>query len=92
MKVIKFSATWCGPCKVYAPFFDKVAEMEEFNGITFEKIDVEDEGARELCEKYKITSVPTTIILDDDGNVIRKFSGIMSVLDLTSIIKQNKNG
>jgi thiol-disulfide isomerase/thioredoxin len=40
-KVLKFSATWCAPCRTYASTFKKVSEMEDFKDITFEAIDIE---------------------------------------------------
>ena len=38
MKVIKFYADWCGPCKTYAPVFDKV--VKELN-VEYENINVD---------------------------------------------------
>lgn len=62
--VIDFYATWCGPCKVYKPVFDKVAK--EFAGnATFVRVDVD--KCRSLAAQYNISSIPTTVILTPDG-------------------------
>lgn len=35
-KVMRIGASWCAPCRLYAPTFKKVSEMEEYSDITFE--------------------------------------------------------
>jgi thiol-disulfide isomerase/thioredoxin len=40
-----FGATWCGPCKVIGPAFVEVAEKRGPEGVTFVKIDVDDNSA-----------------------------------------------
>ena len=76
MKVIKFSATWCAPCKVFANTFNAVKEKYSNKGIDFLVYDVEeDEKGVELAEKYGIRGVPTVIFADDDFNKIDSISG-----------------
>jgi len=82
IEVIKFSSTWCQPCKVYDPIFDKV--KKSIDGILFRKIDVDVDS--DLTLKYNIKSVPTTIILNN-GEEINRFSGVKSEEQLTTIIK-----
>lgn len=84
-KVLKFSATWCGPCKVYKPIFEKTAKDEKYSSITFEALDVEtcDE---ELIGKYGIKSVPTTILLNENDEVLKKIIGSVSEHDLVSVL------
>jgi thiol-disulfide isomerase/thioredoxin len=86
-KIIKCSASWCQPCHVFAKTFEKVAEMEEYNGIKFEQIDIEeDENAELLVEKFSIRSVPTTLILGENDELIYKLSGNLPLKDFTEII------
>lgn len=87
-KVIKTSATWCQPCKAYKPTFEKVKEMDEFKNLIFEEIDVEDEGTEELVEKYKVQSVPTTLFLDESGNLINRLVGVVSFQTLIDTINK----
>lgn len=74
MKVLKFSAAWCGPCKAYATVFEEVAKMDEFKDVEFVNLDVED--ADDLVSKYKISSVPTTVIINNDN--VNKIIGSVS--------------
>lgn len=87
--VIKFSASWCAPCRVYADTFKRVSEMDEFKGIEFKSIDIEnDEDGELMVEKYQIRSVPTTILADENGDVIYKLMGNVSLKDLIDFINK----
>ncbi len=72
-KFLYFSAEWCGPCKVYGPIIDKVSKN---NNIEINKIDVDQNP--DLALKYGIRSIPTTLIIDDAGVVLKKFIGVQS--------------
>jgi thioredoxin 1 len=53
--LVDFWASWCGPCRMFAPVFDKAAE--EHPDIVFGKVDTEAEQA--LAGAANITSIPT---------------------------------
>lgn len=87
-KVIKFSATWCAPCKALAPKFHNVSELEEFKDIEFKEVDIEeDDEADELVEKYKIRNVPTIVLADEWGAALKTLIGNVQESDIVSIIK-----
>lgn len=86
MKVIKLSASWCGPCKVYAPIFEKVSKMEEFKNIIFSEVDVED--SPELAEKYNIRNVPTTLIINELDECVKRLAGLQTEENLVQTIKE----
>lgn len=91
-KIIKFSASWCGPCKMIKPTFEKVSSMEEFKNIEFISYDIEeDEQGVELVEKYNIRNVPTIVIADEDDEPIKKIIGLVSEKELINLIKDNTN-
>ena len=69
-KVIKFYATWCGPCKVYGKTWDKV--VEKYDGqVEFVDIDIEADTTG-LAAKYKVKSIPHTVLIKEDGTEIAK--------------------
>ena len=70
MKLLYFSAPWCGPCRVFGPIMDKVAQ----SGVPVQKINVDDNS--DLTMKYSIRNVPTVIKVDSKGNMISSFVGV----------------
>jgi thioredoxin 1 len=71
VKVKRFTATWCGPCKQLAPLFEQI--QTSFPDIIFETIDVDQN--KEQTAEYFITSVPT-VIFEKDGYAKQRFTGI----------------
>ena len=82
-KVIKFYATWCGPCKVYGKVWDKVIPTYT-DQIQFANIDI-DKDTTGLANKLKIESVPTTVLIREDGSQLKKV-GRLSTEELTELI------
>jgi thioredoxin 1 len=66
VEVLKFSATWCGPCRALAH------TLEGVEGITNIDIDKDQETAR----KYGIRSVPALIFLKDGAEIARSVGAI----------------
>ncbi len=56
--IIDFWAPWCGPCRSFAPVFEKTAE--EYPDVTFAKVNTEVE--QELAGMFNIRSIPTLMI------------------------------
>jgi thioredoxin-like negative regulator of GroEL len=66
MKTAKyFTASWCGPCKAFKPIIKELIE----EGQPIEILDIDEYP--DLAIYFKILSVPTTIILDDDQEIER---------------------
>ena len=68
--LIKFWASWCGPCKSFAPIFDQFAMENE--DILCCSVDCEKE--RPLAEKFSVMSIPT-VVLVKDGQEIKQSRG-----------------
>lgn len=62
MKIILFGADWCIPCQGFKPVFKEI--MKEVEGVEFEIVNVDLEP--ELRSKYRVMSVPTIIVLEDE--------------------------
>lgn len=82
-KIIKFYATWCGPCKIYGKTWDNVKPKYD-DQLEFIDIDV-DKDTSGLAAKYKVMSVPTTVLIKEDGSTLVK-SGRLSADELTELI------
>lgn len=83
IEVKKFSAAWCGPCKVLAPIMENV--KSKFNNIKFENIDVDSQF--EIASKYSIRSVPT-VIVEKDGKEIGRFTGVQSEMAYVNALNE----
>jgi len=79
VEVLKFSATWCGPCRVLAQ------TLKDVDGIT--NIDIEKD--QETARKYGIRSVPTLVFLKD-GKEVHRQSGNMPLNMYENILNDIK--
>jgi thioredoxin 1 len=59
--VVDFWAPWCGPCRSFAPVFEKVSE--DHGDIVFAKVNTEDE--QQIAAHFQIRSIPTLMIFRD---------------------------
>jgi thioredoxin 1 len=73
--VLKFSAQWCGPCRMMTKLF------EDVEGIT--NIDVDKD--KETAVQYRVRSIPTFVFLKDDKEVFRR-SGTMTLEEYKTIL------
>lgn len=68
--LLDFFATWCGPCRMIAPFIEQIAE--EHPEYVVAKIDVDEEP--ELAQTFGIQSIPTLVVMRN-GKVVNTAVG-----------------
>jgi thioredoxin 1 len=59
--VIDWWATWCGPCRAFAPIYEKASD--KYTDVVFGKIDTDAE--QELAATFEIRSIPTLMVFRD---------------------------
>ncbi|TRM66245.1 thioredoxin-like protein [Schizophyllum amplum] len=55
--VIDFWATWCGPCKVISPIFEKLGLKDEYSSIEYYKVDVDQQD--QIAQEVGVRAMPT---------------------------------
>ena len=59
--ILDFWAEWCGPCRMFAPTFEKASE--KYPDIVFGKVNTEEQ--QELAGAFQIMSIPTLMVFRD---------------------------
>ena len=77
-KLLVFSASWCGPCKAYKP------TLLELDQNRLQYIDIDE--LPEIREDYDVRSVPTTILVDEDGEEITRLVGSQPLSKLQDLL------
>lgn len=82
LTLVDFYTTWCGPCKMISPV------LEQLKNIDVIKVDAEEEA--EIANKFKITAVPTLVLIKDKKEIART-QGYHDLEELEKWIEDNKN-
>lgn len=81
--LIDWWAPWCGPCRMFGPIFERVANKH--TEATFAKIDTEEQP--QLAQAFEISSIPTLMVIRD-GVLLLKQPGMVPEAALESLIEQ----
>lgn len=75
MKIIKFQASWCGPCKVLSETLSTMSLP-----FVLEEVDVDEDTESAIV--YGIRGVPTMLLVDENNNILERIVGNISKFDL----------
>ena len=84
--IFDFWATWCSPCTIFAPIFEKI-QKEYSHQFIFIKVNVD--YNQELANYYKITGIPTTLFVKN-GKVINKIVGVSNYNKIKNVLERIK--
>lgn len=80
MKLLKFSASWCGPCKMLTNTIESVK-----NDIPYEIEEIDIDENTEMTTKFQVRGVPTLVLMNGDSEV-KRTSGAMSASQLKEFL------
>lgn len=71
MKILKFEASWCNPCKALDTVLESIQDR-----LTLEKYDVDDPVNSALVSKYGIKMVPVMVFVDNTNTEVTRLVGL----------------
>lgn len=84
MKLLKFQAEWCGPCKMMSSVIKNLGAKVT---IPIQEINIDED--MEETKKWKVTSVPTLILVDENGE-IKRHTGALREPQFLEFIKNDR--
>jgi thioredoxin 1 len=80
MKLLKFYGEWCGPCKTQNSIIKNLGDRVT---VPIEEIDIDDKF--DMVKSWKVTSVPTMILINENGEV-KRHTGVLKEKEFLKFI------
>ena len=84
--LMKFSAKWCGPCKRMKAETFTDPRLAEMINTCFIPVEVDTDQNEQLARQLRIESVPTTMVISPQGDIVERREGFQSAAQLTGAI------
>ncbi len=82
MKVLKFYAEWCGPCKALSQVIKNAGDKIT---VTIEDVDIDNNIM--MAQQFQIRGVPAMVMVDDQENEIKRKVGMINEAQLSEFLK-----
>ena len=81
MKLLKFYAEWCGPCKMQSQIIKNAGDKIK---TPIENVDIDNNIM--MTVEHQVRSVPTLVLLDDDGKEVKRKIGLLKEAELLEFL------
>lgn len=83
--LLQFFAEWCGPCKMLSRMIDESLDAVT-EKVELQRIDVDHDP--QLAAEFFVRAVPTMVLIDQEGAILWKHTGVMAVPDILKQVAQ----
>ena len=81
MKLLKFQATWCQPCKMLSRTMQDASDKIT---IPVEEIDIDQN--MDMAVQFQVRGVPTLVVVDDEGKEVKRMTGMVNETKLLEFL------
>lgn len=75
VKLMKFWAEWCAPCRYMTPVVEGVLEDSSYSDVELVSVNIDEELGQKAANEFSIRSIPTLILLDGQNKVVNTLVG-----------------